>query len=217
MTDGFAGPGRHHRRHRVRASRPHARGHPGRPRPRGPGPGRGHAARQPARPAVAAVAGTRGKALVLNTPGLHRRARRDPRRRARRGAPRPRAAGRRPAALAATEPRLNAHGASGIGRFRSERCQHVPVGVYTRDHNRTNATPSRGWVKVPTGGESPRTFGLGPWADPVESRSRRCSRGSARRESGWERGSGPVDRSRPAVVPASSRPASAPEPQTRTT
>ena len=44
--------GRHDRRHRLRAPRPHARGHPGRARPGGPRPGRGHAPGQPARPPV---------------------------------------------------------------------------------------------------------------------------------------------------------------------
>ena len=38
-------------------------------RPRGAGPRRGHAADQPAGRLSRAVAGTRGRALVLNTPG----------------------------------------------------------------------------------------------------------------------------------------------------
>ena len=42
--------GRHHRRHRLRPPRPHARGHPRRARARGPRPRRGHAPGQPARP-----------------------------------------------------------------------------------------------------------------------------------------------------------------------
>ena len=53
LADGFAGLDRHHRRHGVRASGPHARGHVAGARPAGARPRRGDAAGQPAGPPLA--------------------------------------------------------------------------------------------------------------------------------------------------------------------
>ena len=56
-------------RHRVRAPRPDAGGHPAGRRARGARPGRGDAPRQPVRPPVAGRRRRPGQALVCNTPG----------------------------------------------------------------------------------------------------------------------------------------------------
>ena len=102
---GLRRPGRHHRRHRLRPPRPHPRGHPRRARPRGarawPRPCAWSTRSAACRGASPAPCGT---ALVLNTPGLHRRARSSASSRARRRPPRPRPPGRRPPALSSAAP-----------------------------------------------------------------------------------------------------------------